>query len=150
MTDKELRRLSRLELLELLLKESKENEKLKTELNRLKLENELAEITQQLKTAANQIDLSLQNANSLSEALQKLLYSESSNTSYEPVNKKNNAVSNKTDSTNAPKENNGTADINIYKRLMIFFNRNSDYLSGLPEDLRTDISIRIKELSSRK
>ena len=42
MTDKELRKLSRLELLELLLEASKENRKLKEKINRLIAENQTA------------------------------------------------------------------------------------------------------------
>ena len=54
MTDKELKKLSKLELLELLLVESRENERLREELEQMKQENSIKKSVQQLnKTAEN-------------------------------------------------------------------------------------------------
>ena len=48
MTDKELTKLSRLELLELLLAESRENERLRAEIEQIKQENTIIKSVQQL------------------------------------------------------------------------------------------------------
>lgn len=56
MTDKELKKLSRLELLELLLAESRENERLREELEKIKKENTIEKSAQQLTETSKQMD----------------------------------------------------------------------------------------------
>ena len=59
MTDKELKKLSKLELFELLLVESRENERLREELEQMKQENSIKKSVQQLnKTAENLAEIS--------------------------------------------------------------------------------------------
>ncbi|MEE1065893.1 MAG: hypothetical protein UH249_07165 [Acutalibacteraceae bacterium] len=67
MTDKELKKLSRLELLELLLIETKENERLKTELEKIKKENSIEKSAQLLNETANQLDAALQKVTTISD-----------------------------------------------------------------------------------
>ena len=50
MTDKELRKLSRLELLELLLEATKENQRLKEKIEKMKIENRTAQNIENLST----------------------------------------------------------------------------------------------------
>ena len=59
MTDKELKKLSRLELLELLLTETRENEKLREELDKIKKENSIEKSAQLLNETAKQLDETL-------------------------------------------------------------------------------------------
>jgi hypothetical protein len=58
-TDKELKKLSRLELLELLLNETRENEKLREELDKIKKENSIEKSAQLLNETAKQLDETL-------------------------------------------------------------------------------------------
>ena len=67
-TDKELKKLSRLELLELLLIETRENERLKEELEKIKKENSIEKSAQLLNETANQLDAALQKVSSISDA----------------------------------------------------------------------------------
>ncbi len=67
MTDKELKKLSRLELLELLLIETHENERLKEELEKAKKENSIEKSAQLLNETAKQLDETLQKASGFSD-----------------------------------------------------------------------------------
>lgn len=69
MTDKELKKLSRLELLELLLAESRENERLRAELEQIKQENTIKKNVQKLNEISENLD---ETSEKLSEALQQL------------------------------------------------------------------------------
>ncbi|MEE0265782.1 MAG: hypothetical protein UD936_09165 [Acutalibacteraceae bacterium] len=60
MTDKELKKLSRLELLELLLAESRENERLRAELEQIKQENSMHNSVQRLNEISEKLDETLQ------------------------------------------------------------------------------------------
>ena len=68
MTDKELKRLSRLELLELLLTETRENEKLRAELAKAKKENGIEKSAVILNETAKQLNEALQRVSSLGNA----------------------------------------------------------------------------------
>ena len=68
MTDKELKRLSRLELLELLLQETRENEKLRAELAKAKKENGIEKSAVILNETAKQLNEALQRVASLGNA----------------------------------------------------------------------------------
>ncbi len=65
-TDKELKKLSKLELLELLLVETRENERLREELEKAKKENSIEKSAQLLNETAKQLDDALQRVNLLS------------------------------------------------------------------------------------
>ena len=60
MTDKELKKLSRLELLELLLVESRENERLREELEKIKQENTIKKSAEHLEVASKQIETAME------------------------------------------------------------------------------------------
>lgn len=66
MTDKELKRLSRLELLELLLTETRENERLREELAKAKKENSIEKSATLLNETAKQLDEALKKVSSMS------------------------------------------------------------------------------------
>ncbi len=87
MTDKELKKLSKLELLELLLVESRENERLRAELEQIKQENaiktsvqqlnetaeNLGETSEKLDNALQQISLILSNLNNQTETVNEVI-----------------------------------------------------------------------------
>lgn len=134
MTDKELRKLSRLELLELLLKESRENEKLRAELNKLKSENSIEKTTERLEETAEQFDTSLQSIGSIVSVMQKLVSNDVTESSED------------TDNTETSTKKKMSADADIYRRLMLYFVHNTGYLDYLPDELRKDISTRLTQL----
>lgn len=68
-TDKELKKLSRLELLELLLTESRENERLREELEKIKKENAIEKSAQQLNEVSKQMD---ETSEKLGDALKQI------------------------------------------------------------------------------
>lgn len=79
MTDKELKKLSRLELLELLLTESRENERLREELEKIKQENTIEKSAQHLnQTSENlgemsdKLSVALQQVSSIVSGLDKI------------------------------------------------------------------------------
>lgn len=65
-TDKELKRLSRLELLELLLTETRENERLREELAKAKKENSIEKSATLLNETVKQLDEALKKVSSIS------------------------------------------------------------------------------------
>ncbi|MBR3588415.1 MAG: hypothetical protein IKL16_02515 [Clostridia bacterium] len=69
MTDKELKKLSRLELLELLLTESRENERLRAELEKIKQENTIKKSAQHLNQTSENLG---ETSDKLSAALQQV------------------------------------------------------------------------------
>lgn len=87
MTDKELKKLSKLELLELLLVESRENERLRAELEQIKKENtiktsverlnetadNLGKTSEKLDDALQQISLILSNINNQTETVNEVI-----------------------------------------------------------------------------
>lgn len=182
MTDKELKKLSRLELLELLLQVSQENETLKTELEKQKSENSLAKTAGLILDTAAQIEASLQNSTNLVFLLEKIVSAtnteegrmspadknegcNNSDTENNIAESKNPDTADNTEGSKNDTDNNndesainteripskkGSVDVDIYKRLMLFFNRNTDILSSLPDDLHTDIVNRLEEILIRK
>lgn len=67
MTDKELKKLSRLELLELLLTETRENERLREELEKAKRENSIEKSALLLNETAKQLEAALQSVTAMTE-----------------------------------------------------------------------------------
>lgn len=66
-TDKELKRLSRLELLELLLTETRENERLREELEKAKKENSIEKSAVLLNETAKQLETALKSVKEMTE-----------------------------------------------------------------------------------
>ena len=131
MTDKELRKLSRLELLELLLEASKENEKLKEKIEKLKVDNKTAQSIENLSVATRQVANALKYADSITSALK----------------------TSSTGSASSSKEGtvkNAQPDREIYKRMLCFFAKNDEKLSVFPDDIENDVRERIKSLLEKR
>lgn len=135
MTDKELRKLSRLELLELLLEATKENQRLKEKIEKMKIENRTAQNIENLSTATHQVENALKYANTLTDTLK--------GTSKDTVRS-----ADITDNTQQPDSQlkNNINDRDIYWRTMAFFSKNRHLLTLLPADLKNDITIRLDEV----
>ena len=133
MTDKELRKLSRLELLELLLEASKENKKLKDQIDTLKAENATAQNIRNLSEATLQVENALRYANGLVDTLK------AAPEKVAPVK-----------GENVSREKAGSiSDREIYWNLIGFYYKKPEAMLVLPERLRNDISERIKEVLKR-
>ncbi len=143
MTDKELRKLSRLELLELLLEVSKENEKLKEKVGRLKLENETAQNIENLSVITRQVENALEYVNSITDAI------EASSGGAARVNVSKNADS-VTKSSKSDVKAEDLTDVEIYKRMLSFFAKNDDKLNVFPSDLENNVRARIKSILERR
>lgn len=130
MTDKELRKLSRLELLELLLEASKENKKLKEEIETLRSEKQTADNIENLSLVTRQVENALKYANNLTDTLKT--------SSQEPglpdIKSKN------------PTKTDYHTDSEIYKRMLRFFANNDEKLKVFPSDIENDVRARIKKL----
>lgn len=130
MTDKELRRLSRLELLELLLEASKENQQLKEQVARLTVENKTTENIENLSVITRQVENTLKYANNITYIL-----------------KTGNAdavqASVKADTAVADKH---LSDKEIYRRILSFFANNNSKLDVFPDELCEDIRTRLNSL----
>lgn len=130
MTDKELRKLSRLELLELLLEASKENKKLKEEIDTLKSEKQAADNIETLSLVTRQVENALKYANNLTDTLKT---SSQDPTLPDVKSKKQSKADVLTDSE-------------IYKRMLRFFANNDEKLNVFPSDIENDVRARIKKL----
>ena len=141
MTDKELRKLSRLELLELLLEASKENSKLKEEIEKFENDNKPAQNIENLSEATRQIENALKYANSLTDILKA-------------APKENNPVYNRYESCIKSKEPrvkpDPLSDREIYRRMLSFFAKNDDKLGVFPADIENDVRNRINSILKKR
>ena len=144
MTDKELRKLSRLELLELLLEASRENEKLKEKIAKMKQESNAAKSIENLSATTKQVSTVLEYANNLTDTLRK--------TTHEVVTAGTKPQSKRSSVQKAPEEKQPViSDRNLYWRIMNVYAKNDEALNVLPDDIRNDIRDRIRGiLESRK
>lgn len=154
MTEKELRKLSRIELLELLLSQIKENEILRQELekknnqpgNGLLPEDALAEIaraTQQLNSAlcfADRVTRQLQNmsVNDNGEAS----VSDGTGQDYAKVPSDGTIGENTT--------NRLVSDRGLYWRIMKCYSNSTELMSGLPVEIQRDIIHRLRDIKNAK
>lgn len=137
MTDKELRKLSRLELLEMLLEMSKENENLNKKLVQLKEENKAAKSAESLSVAATQMNAALQYINSITDSLNgtsKSAGKGNTHNSHPANNRKQSSAS----------------DVGLYCRILAFYAGNDYALDIMPEDLRNDVRSRLKDILTKK
>ena len=134
MTDKELRKLSRLELLELLLEVSNENKKLKERIEALKNENKTAQNIENLSAATGQVEAALKYANSLIDNLKASTHSESKHS----------------DKREKQLNSEAMTDREIYIRMLRFFAENDEKLSVFPSDIENDVRTRIRSILDRK
>lgn len=164
MTDKELRKLSRLELLELLLEASKENEMLRAQVEELKIDNKTARTLEVLSVVTRQVENTLKYANSLTDTLKpaagEATVSEDKAPSDDKAPSGNKAASgDKTSSADktpygdgqkksseAPAKTARLPDREIYKRMLCFFANNEDKLSVFPADIENDVKTRIRSI----
>ncbi len=137
MTDKELRKLSRLELLELLLDASKENKQLKEQIDRLTAENKTACNIENLSVITRQVEKALEHANGITDSLK--------------------ALSGKADSVNtdvrerkAPAVSDSLSDVEIYRQMLSFFAQNDDKLSVFPSEVENIVRARIKSILEKR
>ena len=142
MTDKELRKLSRLELLELLLEVSKENRKLKEKIKLLKEESKTAQNIENLYAITSQVENALRYANSITDNL-KAVPGEIAISDKAPTDdtEKN---------SEAPAVCEAVPDKDIYKLMLSFFAKNEDKLSVFPDDIEVIVRGRINSLLERK
>lgn len=136
MTDKELKKLSRLELLELLLEASKENSKLRQEIERLQEENQTAQNIANLSVITLRVENALKYANSLTDVLK-----EKSGQAVLPTSNTKDGASLKFETL---------SDREIYWRMLFFFAQNSDKLNIFPADIENDIRERIKSVLKKE
>ena len=134
MTDKELRKLSRLELLELLLEVSNENKKLEEKIITLKAENKTAHNIESLSLLVSQVESTLKYANSLTDSLNTVSKDESENASIREIQSKSDS----------------TEDRDIYIKMLRFFAQNDDKLNVFPADIENAVRLRIKSILERK
>ena len=137
MTDKELRKLSRLELLELLLEASKENRKLKEQIKRLKIENKTTQNIENLSVITGQVENALRYANNITDTLKT--------TSGDDSLPEDNVQNNKSEIRQEP-----LSDVELYKRMLHFFAKNIDKLSVFPDDIENDVRIRIRSILEKR
>ena len=143
MTDKELRKLSRLELLELLLEASKENRKLKEKINRLISENKTAQNIENLSVVTRQVENALMYANSLTDNLRS--------NAYEATPLSAAAKIDYPQQTEMPQlKSDEPSDKDIYLQMMCFFAKNDDKLKVFPEDIENVVRERIRNILERR
>lgn len=146
MTDKELRKLSRLELLELLLEVSNENRKLKEKIITLKAESKTAQNIENLSLVVRQVENTLKYANSLTDSL-------SAAAKGELKNKPEAEVENNSENLRIQEievKSDPLQDRDIYIRTLRFFALNDDKLNVFPADIENDVRTRIKSILERK
>lgn len=130
MTDKELRRLSRLELLELLLEASKENQQLKEQVERLTVENRTTQNIENLSFITRQVENTLKYANNITDML-KTGIADTGPADAKPVTQS---------------ADNRLSDKEIYRRMLLFFAKNDSKLEVFPDELSEDVRTRLKSL----
>lgn len=133
-TDKELRKLSRLELLELLLEVSNENKKLKEIIITLKAESKTAQNIENLSLVTRQVENTLKYANSLTDSLKTIVNGESKSVSIQETQAKPDLIQ----------------DRDIYILMLRFFIQNDDKLNVFPADIENTVRMRIKSILERK
>lgn len=141
MTAKELKKLSRLELLELLLKATEENENLKEKIEQLEIENDTARRIEALHETACSLASSLETANTLTGVLKVTALG-----GVEPQRLRDTEAE-EAPSPKVPRK--PRSDKNLYCSLLNFFVNHREALYILPADLREDVSERIAVLLER-
>ena len=137
MTDKELRKLSRLELLELLLDASKENKQLKEQIDRLTSENKTARNIENLSVITRQVEKALEYANGITDSL-KAGTGKPETVSADIPERKTAAASG------------ALPDVEIYRQMLSFFAKNDDKLSVFPSDVENIVRERIKSILDKR
>ncbi len=134
MTDKELRKLSRLELLELLLEAGKENRDLKEQIKRLEDENKTTQNIENLSAITCQVENALRYARSLAGTLETASGKPAASGNYHVPERESEA-------SEEP-----LSDIDIYRHMLCFFALNADRLSVFPEDIEKAVRARLRSI----
>lgn len=161
MTEKDLKKLSRLEILEILLEESKENERLRDEVKKIKEENSTQNSENKLLQLTKQMNDALLNVNKLVCDLQGSSNSKGDST-VRPVETKP-ATTVKVVGQNYPTPPKKgkvpidektwkmvVSDIELYWRIMQFYLKNEELLDSLPSDIQEDIRTRLRGISNAR
>ncbi|MBQ8210351.1 MAG: hypothetical protein IJZ35_07215 [Clostridia bacterium] len=117
MTEKELRKLSRLDILELLLEQTKINEQLRAEIDRIQGSDSEFNSIENLQKLNSQLSSALAYTDSLTKKAQKSTSSQDRK-----------------------------SDKYIYSRIMYFYLKNDAAMSALPPDLQEDIRERLRKV----
>lgn len=150
MTEKELKKLNRLELLELLLSEIRDNE-------RLRIENE------RLRNDATANETALGSLSEITEISKQLTYAlgvaqKLSSYASENYARGKAAPSVKQDYPSATAEKEADkglmkrvqSDRELYWRIMGYYNSHSEAMDPLPDDIRSDAELRLKGINDAK
>ncbi len=137
MKEKELKKLGRLELLELLLEVSKENKEIKEQIEILKTENETLKGAENISEAAKEMNDALLSANRLVEELK----------AYKEQPQKENSAPVVEPTPNTGDRKKRSTDRNLYYRLLEFYSRHTVLLDIFPPDIKHDLTNRINKLS---
>ena len=132
MTDKELRKLSRLELLEMLLDVSKENENLRAEIKKLNKEKDAAKSIENLTVATIHVNDMLRYANKLTESLKGNSHTADTENNAEERTISGNSVC--------------STDRTLYVQIMNYYLKNNSALESLPADIQEAVRNRIEEI----
>ncbi|MBQ8503566.1 MAG: hypothetical protein IJ491_04725 [Clostridia bacterium] len=151
MTDKELKKLSRLELLEILLEESKENERLRTEIEETKNEENPANVEKKLSEMTVQMNSALSQANTLIHELKQITRE---GITVKAVGKTSSVPEGGQVYPKVPKKENPPldekarniiiSDRKLYWRMMHFYAQNEMALAFLPPDIQNDVRMRLR------
>lgn len=156
MTDKELKKLSRLELLEILLEETKENEKLRAELEKANniIENAavLSELIVKMNNTLGQAQSFTTKLSQITEDMSSVSSQvQSSNINQEqprqnvfPTPSKENNPAQKTDTAN------NISDVKLYVSILKYYLANYAALNTLPADIQNNIKTRLRGILDAK
>lgn len=140
MKEKELKKLSRLELLEILLEETKENESLRKELEAMHSARESSDL---LMSLTENLNVTLKHAKELTARLDKGACEKESGQIIPPSP----LVSSEQKKFAASKKNDKNAfvsDLKLYFRILKFYYENEEALKLLPENMQEEITTRIR------
>lgn len=149
MTSKDLKKLSRLEILEILLEESKENERLRAEIDALREKSSVRYSENKLYELTKQMNSTLLNTNKLISDLQKITkegLAAKSTPVYAPPPKQDLSA------YHIPDEPAGKpiSDKALYCRLMKYYSQNEAAVSFLPADIQNDVRARLRGILNAK
>ncbi len=156
MTDKELKKLSRLELLEILLEETKENKKLKDE---LKTANKIIKNATILSELIGKMDNTLGQAQSFTTKLHHITEDMSALNSQVQVSRINKGQprqdifpTHSRENKPVPKSDtsNNISDKKLYVSILNYYLANDAALSALPPNIQNDIRTRIRGVLDEK
>ena len=133
MTEKELKKLSRLELLELLLEASTENHELKNRIDKLTADLDTAHHIEQLSTAIDQVEKVLAQVSHLSNTA-----TAAPSAIPQPV------------ASGAEAAGPALLDKTIYEHLLLFYSENAPLLAALPLELQIAIKERAPHVLNKQ